>query len=309
MRKILLSSLAVFSFLANAQTNVYNYGFDTDFPSTWVKTNQSTSPSTTSLWSKAVYTSANTSTSGIFGSGVGNVPVGQAGGENSFALVNYTSTTSTGTTATISNWLLSPVINVKDGDVVSFYTRKGTDGTVDYPDRLEVRYSSAATPVNPSGPTGVGSFTSLGVSVNPNLQSGFVYPKVWTKYTFTIAGVGSAEVPVKFGFRYFVTSGGTNGNNSDIIGIDSFSIDRESLAVSDVNKGALTIYPNPSKDVLNIAGNANYKSIQVYNLLGQKVIDRPFEKSINISSLEKGSYIINLTKSDNTAENVKFIKE
>jgi hypothetical protein len=76
-------------------------------------------------------------TSGIFGSGVGNIPVGQAGGENSFALVNYTSTTSTGTNATISNWLLSPAVNVKDGDVVSFYTRKGTDGTTDYPDRLE----------------------------------------------------------------------------------------------------------------------------------------------------------------------------
>lgn len=309
MKKILLSSLTVFTLLMNAQTNVYSYSFDSDFPATWIKTNQSTSPSTTSLWSKATYTTASTATSGIFGSGVGNIPVGQAGGQNSFALVNYTSTTSTATNATISNWLLSPAVNVKDGDVVSFYTRKGTDGTTDYPDRLEVRYSSAATTVNPSGTTGVGSFTSLGVSVNPNLLAGFVYPKVWTKYTFTITGVGSSEVPVKFGFRYFVTSGGTNGSNSDIIGIDTFSIDRETLAVSDVNKNAINIFPNPAKDVLNISSKENYKSVKIFNLLGQQVMEQTFNKEINISKLEKGVYMLNLTKPNNTVDNIKFIKE
>ena len=148
--------------------------------------------------------------------GLGGVPSGQAGGQNSFALVNYTSTN----TGTISNWLITPTVNVQDGDVVTFYTRKGTDGTTDYPDRLELRYSSAATTVVPStGPTDVGSFTNLGVSVNPNQAVGFVYPQTWTQYTFNITGVGSTPVPVKFAFRYFVTSAGPSGTNSDIIGI------------------------------------------------------------------------------------------
>lgn len=309
MRKILLSTLAIFSLAMNAQTNVYSYAFDTAFPATWVMTNQSTSASSTLLWSKASFTTANTATSGIFGSGVGAVPVGQAGGTNSFAIVNFNSTTSTGTTATISNWLLSPSIDVKDGDVVSFYTRKGTDGATDYPDRLEVRYSTAATTTNPSGPTGVGSFTTLGVSVNPTLAGGFVYPKTWTKYSFTISGVGATVVPVKFGFRYFVTSGGPNGNNSDIIGIDTLSIDRAVLAVSDVKNTAASIYPNPAKDVLNISSKENYKSVKIYNLVGQLVMEKAFDKAINVSSLEKGSYIINLTKQDNSADNIKFIKE
>lgn len=140
-------------------------------------------------------------------------------------------------------------------------------------------------------------------------MAGFVYPKVWTKYTFTITGVGSSEVPVKFGFRYFVTSGGTNGSNSDIIGIDTFSIDRETLAVSDVNKNAINIFPNPAKDVLNISSKENYKSVKIFNLYGQQVMEQTFNKEINISKLEKGVYMLNLTKPNNTVDNIKFIKE
>ena len=310
MKKILLSSLAMFSLAINAQTNVFNYGFDSAFPSTWVRTNQSTSAST-NLWTNAAATNFNTTTTGIFGSAVGQQPDGHSGGLGSFAWTGWQSTTSTSATAaTLSNWLLSPEINVKDGDIVSFYTRKGTDSNTDYADRLEVRYSTAATHTTPTGgPTGVGSFTTLGISVNPNLLTGFVYPKTWTKYSFTVAGVGATEKPVKFGFRYFVTQGGTNGNNSDIVGIDTFSIDREVLAVSDVKKGTTSVYPNPAKDVLNISSAENFKSVKIYNTVGQLITDKVFNKTLNVSNLEKGTYIINLTKSDNSLESIKFIKE
>ena len=202
MKKLLL--LGAFAIIGNlnAQSNVYSYGFDSSFSANFTLTNQST-PSTATIWSKAAYT---TTSSPIFGSTTGVIPVGQAGGSNSFALVNYTSTSGTGT---ISNWMITPVVNVMDGDVVSFYTRKGTNGTTDYPDRLELRYSSAATHVVPSGgASDVGSFTNLGVTVNPNLAGGFVYPNTWTKYTFTVSGVGSTPVPVRFAFRYYVTNGG-----------------------------------------------------------------------------------------------------
>lgn len=310
MKKILFSSILLASVASFAQTtNVFSTGFDTAITTPWVTTNQSTSPSTTMLWKKAPFTTNDTALSSLFGSGIGLVPSGQAGGENSFAYVNFSSTTSSTSSATISNWLLSPSINVKDGDIVSFYTRKGTDGTTDYPDRLEVRYSTAATTTNPSGATGVGSFTTLGVSVNPTLVAGFVYPKVWTKYSFTITGVGTSEVPVKFGFRYYVTSGGPNGNNSDIIGIDTFSVDRPTLAVAETSKKQTGIFPNPVKDVLNISGSDNYKTVKIYNIAGQLLLENSFEKTINVSKLGKGSYIINLVKADNTIDNFKFVKE
>jgi hypothetical protein len=307
MRKFLLLGAFLGLNLFNAQ-NVYSYGFDTAFAADWTLTNQSTSANATSVWSKATYTATSTATNSIFSSGVGGIPVGQAGGANSFALVNYTSTTGTGT---ISNWLISPSVNVKDGDVVSFYSRKGTDGTTDYPDRLELRYSSAATTVIPSGgPTNVGSFTNVGVTINSALAAGFVYPKTWTQYSFTVTGLGSTPVPVKFAFRYFVTNGGTTGANSDIIGIDTFSINRATLGVQDSalkTKNSL-IYPNPATDFISIKSNSKINNIEVFDMAGRKMDVKSDNNKVDVRNLTPASYII--TFENNEAKTTeKFIKK
>ncbi|WP_262147858.1 T9SS-dependent choice-of-anchor J family protein [Chryseobacterium foetidum] len=308
MKKILLVCTLLSLSLGKAQmTNVYSYGFDAVFPADWTITNQS-SPSGTGAWVKASYTSADTSQNSIFSSGIGGVPAGQSGGNNSFALVNYTSTTGTGT---ISNWLITPVINVKDGDIISFYSRKGTDGTTDYADRLELRYSTAATTVNPSGgSTGLGSFTNVAVTVNPNLATGFVYPKTWTQYQFTITGIGTTAIPVKFAFRYFVTSGGVNGTNSDIIGIDTFSVDRPTLSISEIDDKSKTIalYPNPTSDFINFKTDAKIIKTEVYDLAGKNVNLPLKDNQLDVRKLPAGQYLINIeTAEGKTTE--KFIKK
>jgi hypothetical protein len=52
--------------------------------------------------------------------------------------------------------------------------------------------------------------------------------------TALVTGVGANPVPVRFAFRYYVTDGGPSGSNSDLIGIDTFSIDRPTLSTNDV---------------------------------------------------------------------------
>ena len=222
MKKTLLSLLLV-PFFGISQ-NQFSFGFDGTtaamLSAGWQSTNQS-SPAGASTWSNASFTLP--LTGAIFGSGnTTTLPVGQAGGNNSFALVNFNSTTGTGT---ISNWLITPDITVQNGDVVTFYSRKGTDGTTDYPDRLELRMSTTATVLPSGGSAGLGSFTTVCTTVNPSLLGGFVYPKVWTQYSYTVTGL-AGPTAVKFAFRYFVTNGGPSGANSDIIGIDTFSVDR-----------------------------------------------------------------------------------
>ncbi|GEN74711.1 T9SS-dependent choice-of-anchor J family protein [Chryseobacterium hagamense] len=307
MKKFLLLGSLLGITMMNAQgTNVYSYGFDAAFGTDWVTTNQS-SPSTTSLWTKATYTTPLTNP--LFGSGnTTTVPSGQAGGVNSFALVNYTSTSGAGI---ISNWLITPSVNVKDGDVVSFYTRKGTDGTIDYADRLELRYSLAANAVTPSGgSSGLGSYTNLGVTVNPNLASGFVYPKAWTKYSFTVTGVGNNPVAVKFAFRYYVTDGGPSGSNSDLIGIDTFSIDRGVLATSEIGTAgkAVSIYPNPAADYLSIKSEEKINAVEIYDIAGKKIPVSIENNRIDVRKLNEGTYLINLeTRAGRISE--KFIKK
>ena len=318
MKKLLLFTVLIAVSFSNAQ-NQYNYGFSgvtADLTTAgWIRTNQSTLPSATTLWTIANYVShtvtgsapANAFGDQTYANGqTSPVPNGQAGGGNSFALVNFTSTTSTAATgATISNWLISPEITVDNGDIVTFYTRKGVASTVttgDFPDRLELRMSSDATTVVPStGPTDVGSFTTLGVSVNPALAAGFVYPKVWTQYSYTVSGL-SGPTAVKFGFRYFVTNGGTNGANSDIIGIDTFSVDR-TLGTADFFKSNFSVYPNPANDVINITSlnNTEITSMSILDINGRVV--KQINSSlltISINDLNSGVYFLKINTIEGT---------
>ncbi len=139
-----------------------------------------------------------------------------SGATNSYIGANFNNTTGTNT---ISNWLLTPNRTFKNGDVITFRTRKATPDT--YPDRLQVRMSTNGTSTNVgAGSAAVGDFTTLMLSINPTLVTG-VYPIAWTQFTITVSGL-SAPTSGRVAFRYFVTSGGPTGANSDYIGIDDF---------------------------------------------------------------------------------------
>jgi subtilisin-like proprotein convertase family protein len=132
-----------------------------------------------------------------------------------FASANFNNTAGTGT---ISNWMFTPNVTLKNGDKFSFWTRT-TTGT--FPDRLQLRQSTNGTSVN-VGTTdaSVGDFSTLLLDINPNLTA-TGYPTAWTQFTVTIAGVPAAGISGRLAFRYFVTGGGPTGANSDFIGIDN----------------------------------------------------------------------------------------
>jgi hypothetical protein len=120
----------------------------------------------------------------------------------------------------ISNWLVTPTVNLTNGGVFNFATRTTTSGPGTFPDRLQVRYSiGTGTGAIGAGTTAVGTFTDLIADINPSLTlTG--YPANWTVYSLTLTSV-IGVVPGRFAFRYFVDDGGANGNNSDYIGIDA----------------------------------------------------------------------------------------
>lgn len=138
----------------------------------------------------------------------------QAGPANAYIGANFNNTGSVGT---ISDWLLTPELTLKNGDVFSFYTRTAVPV---YPDRLEVRLSleGSSTDVG-STASSVGDFTTVLQVVNPNLTNDG-YPTSWTQYTLTLSGL-SETYTGRFAFRYFVTNGGSLGSNSNYIGIDT----------------------------------------------------------------------------------------
>lgn len=70
----------------------------------------------------------------------------------------------------------------------------------------------------------------------------------------------------------------------------------------------INIYPNPTKDVLNIESPIEVKNIIVTNLAGQKVAEYANTNSINISTLVNGIYFINVSTNEGS-KNLKVIKD
>lgn len=139
------------------------------------------------------------------------------GADNAYIAANFNSTA--GGTGTISNWMVTPVLDFGAAATLSFYTRIYGVGQI-YPDRLEVRYSTNGASTNVGvGATGVGDFGNVALSINPNLVT-TGYPTTWTQFTVTQADGLPRSGTGRIAFRYFVTNAGPTGTNSDYIGID-----------------------------------------------------------------------------------------
>jgi Putative Ig domain len=137
------------------------------------------------------------------------------GAANAYIGANYNN--ATGSNATISNWLMAPNRTLRNGDVLTFFTRTVTNQT--NADRLEVRLSSNGASTTVGTGVGTGDFTTLLLIINPTLALN-VYPSSWTQYTITLSGL-PAPTSGRLAFRYYVTDGGALGANSDYIGIDN----------------------------------------------------------------------------------------
>jgi hypothetical protein len=79
-----------------------------------------------------------------------------------------------------------------------------------------------------------------------------------------------------------------------------------SLSVEDAIAMGIRIYPNPSSSVINIDYHEDLQ-LTLFNVLGQQVMSSN-SKSINISNLDQGTYILRAKDSNNTINNYKIIK-
>ncbi|MGX9987203.1 T9SS type A sorting domain-containing protein [Soonwooa purpurea] len=71
----------------------------------------------------------------------------------------------------------------------------------------------------------------------------------------------------------------------------------------------ISIYPNPAKDIVNIANTKNTSKIEIYNMTGQKILTSESAKtSIDVSQFPKGNYIVTITADGKTTSH-KLVKE
>ncbi len=99
----------------------------------------------------------------------------------------------------------------------------------------------------------------------------------------------------------------------DVTGFGGFFLRTSSstLATSDITKDQIAIYPNPVKDVLNIDLKSQTGNVKIFDLSGKVVRTDSIKKSgtINVSTLTKGMYIVEISTDDNSKVTKKIIKE
>jgi hypothetical protein len=154
-------------------------------------------------------------------------------GPSGYLWADYNSTSSPA--GIISNWAVSPIITLQNGDKISFYTRAELyffeNDSTDFVNRIQVRLNRKNTGTNTGEGSSTGDFNLLLLDINPEYRSFYyipftnrdpdarlAYPHRWTRFEAVISGL-EAPVEGRFAFRYFVEEAGNNGRSSSI-GID-----------------------------------------------------------------------------------------
>jgi hypothetical protein len=176
--------------------------------------------------------------------------------------------------------------------------------------------STGATRTNSTNPTAYGakSVTWDGKNVvgttNGTTVADGVY-KVWIESSWVDSGSNNHQVVTSFSFtkgptaQHLTPTSTSNYFNSVVIDwVPS------NLAVEDIQnkEPAVVIYPVPSSGVFNIDVKNDLKNIKVFNLLGQQVYNEDINgntvdstKSIDLSNLVSGNYVISLTNEYGTS--------
>jgi hypothetical protein len=146
--------------------------------------------------------------SGVFGA--------QSGADNSYIAANFNNAEFGGT---ISSWLISPTMNLFDGETLSFFTRTDMAAVAD---RLEIRLSLNGDSMDVGSTIdSVGDFTTLLSTINAGLDP-LGYPSDWTMFKATFSGITpGVGMMGRFAFRYTVPDTSINGN---YIGLDTLTL-------------------------------------------------------------------------------------
>ena len=86
----------------------------------------------------------------------------------------------------------------------------------------------------------------------------------------------------------------------------------EPLEVSENTMADISIYPNPATSVLNLQASQQIKSIQLFNLLGQNVLDKPVNSKtsvLEVAQFNNGVYLAKVLFDNGVTQTLKLIKK
>ena len=103
-------------------------------------------------------------------------------------------------------------------------------------------------------------------------------------------------------------AGSTNGTFT-INYIEFYYAETAGLADSNLSdENSIHLFPNPVKDILSIKSPSILKKLEVFNVLGQKVMGIENTNSLNVTKLNSGAYILKTMNENGAISTKKFIK-
>jgi hypothetical protein len=154
----------------------------------------------------------------------------QSGAPDSYLFNSFNSTPTSPNV--IDDFLITPLLTINNGTVISFFIKGDPNQESQFPDRLRVLLS-------PTGGSTPASFTRVIADINPT-YSATGFPTDWTLESFVVTGL-TGFVSTRIAFEYLINNTNTEG---DLIGLDTVNVtvtvpEPDSLALAAVGLVAL----------------------------------------------------------------------
>ncbi|MBB4806772.1 hypothetical protein HNP38_002068 [Chryseobacterium defluvii] len=187
-----------------------------------------------------------------------------------------------------NDWLISPAVTLgASGNQLTLWVKSlsNTYGLEKY--KVGVYVGSGT-------PTSSASFTIISGA----LPLSAAYPN-WEQKTYPLDAYSGQTVRI-----------GIQCVSSDnyMFMVDDVKIMTGVLSTNEVSKTRTNIFPNPTKGEINIRTDKKIKSSTLFDMAGKSLLKSNAEK-IDISSLPKGTYLMQIEFNDGTTSNEKIIRE
>jgi hypothetical protein len=142
-------------------------------------------------------------------------------------------------------------------------------------------------------------FENINLDFNNATNDGYVVFKIKTKPTLVVGNTFTNNANIYFDYNFPITT-------------NTYTTTVAALSNQDFDFGTyFTLYPNPTKDVLNIQTKQDVaiNSVEIYNQLGQIVMATTNAvNSVDVANLASGTYFVKVNTEKGSA-NAKFVKE
>lgn len=139
-------------------------------------------------------------------------------------------------------------------------------------------------------------FQNINLDFNDATNDGFLFYKIKTLPSLVLGDTFSNSASIFFDF------------NAPIV-TNTYITTVQSLSTSNFEDINYSVYPNPFTNTLQIESNTTFKTMELYDILGKKIINQPFVNQLNTSKLAQGIYFLRLLTEGGEVLVMKVVKK